>query len=785
MFRSFFTITFRNLARNRLFTAINIVGLAIGLCCLLLASMFIYDEYTFDAHNRNADRIFRVVVDFRNDRSVINWARSSAAIAHYLAGNYPEIERVVRIRKNPATDLYSNRNVSFYEGNIFFADSSIFDVFDIGLHEGNPRQALSRKNSIILTPAIAKKYFPDSDPVGQIIRFNNQVDLIITGIMKPMPANAHFVADGFISFSTLYDLFGENRLMHWGQFDHHTYLLLDKSASAPLLEKKFPDFLKRYAPAWVPEKETLLLQPLLSIHLHSDLKDEIAPNSSPMYSYVIGTIACFIILMAFANFINLSTAMHMARFKEIGIQKILGANTGHLALYSWMESAAVCIIAFIGALALAGITLPSFNLATGKQMMLQSNYWLVLGLLMIVLVIASAGAVFPALQSLRYNLAAKTHAAPGRRSLLRSSLVTFQFFVSILLITITLTVNSQSTFLEKSRIGFMSRDLITVPIKDRSQNDRHLTIVREIESLPGVERACFSSSTPGSDNAFTYTYTFPGTQVRDHPINTFIVDHNFPEVYGITLREGKLLDAGRNDTLVDVLLNEAAVKLFGLAAPIGQLVTGKVRGRVVGVVNDFNVTSLRSAIEPVIIYSFPATFRIVSVKLREGDHKPALANLGKKWPELYPGYPLEYGFLDSTIQQLHASEIQLMRGYRIFSLIALTISGIGLVGLTAYSLRRRFREISIRKVFGSSTGQIISWIYAGNAKMILIASALAWVAGYYLMQKWLEGFAHKVSMEFRHFLLPSLIVSLVVLVATGLQSFQAARVNPAESLREE
>jgi len=290
MFRSFLQLSLRNLFRkNRLFTLINVSGLAIGLACVFLIAIFIYDEYTFiydeytfDAYHKNADRIHRIVLDFSEEGNTVNWARTSAPIGQYLKGAYPEVEQVVRLRKNPGTDLLSQDEIKFYEERIFFADSSLFDVFDIALSRGDATSALRDKNSIVITDALAKKYFNNDDPIGKShddpigksLRLNNTLDLTITGIINEMPANSHFVADAFVTFSSLDELLGEKRLNHWGWMDHYTYVLLAPGSTAEQLQSKFPDFIKKNAPEWVPEKETLFLQSLKSIHMHSDRKDE-------------------------------------------------------------------------------------------------------------------------------------------------------------------------------------------------------------------------------------------------------------------------------------------------------------------------------------------------------------------------------------------------------------------------------------------------------------------------------------------------------------------------------
>ena len=788
MLRSFFRLSVRNLFhKNRLFTLINISGLAIGLASLLLVTLFIYDEYSIDKYHKNADRIYRIVLDFTEKGNIVNWARTSAPIGQYLTGAYPEIEQVVRLRKNPGTDLLSREEVKFYEERLFFADSSLFKVFDFTLSSGNPALALKEKNSMIITAALAKKYFNNEDPVGKSLRFNNLIDLKITGIVNEMPANSHFIADAFITFSSLDDLLGEKRLTHWGWMDHYTYVLLTKGSTQEQVETKFPDFLRKNAPEWVTEKEKLYLQPLTSIHLHSDRKDEVTPNSHEVYSYILGTIALFILLMAFANFINLSTATLVSRFKEISIQKVLGASRFQLTIYFWIESIMICLIALLMAFFLASLALPYFNLTTGKHISIMSSPWLIVPSLLLAVLIGFFSGIIPTIQAGRLSILKinKPQENSMSKSTIRTALITFQFSISILLITSTWIVSTQFNFLKSSRLGFISDHVVVIPVKDRSQNDRHSIIVNEISQLPGVAKASYSSSMPGCNNAYTYTYTLVGSDAGERSMAVFLVDENFFDIYGIKLKEGRLPSLENRDTLAEVVLNEAAVQQLHLSQPIGQLVTGQVKGKVVGVIEDFNYATLHSAIDPVIMYSYPPNFRFVSVKFVGDEIQNNLTALEKRWQELYPGYPLEYFFLDDKIKQLYGAEFQLSKAYTSFSIIAVIIASIGLIGLTTYLLTRKLKEISIRKVFGSSTPQLIRWIYSGYLKIIIIAVLISWSFGYYWMNRWLEGFAFKIELSPLHFVFPVLIMISILLLTTGIQTMRASRTNPVDNLRDE
>lgn len=788
MFRSFLQLSLRNLFhKNRLFTIINISGLAIGLGCLFLIALFIHDEYTFDAYHKNADRIHRIVLDFAEEGNTVNWARTSAPIGEYLQGAYPEVEQVVRLRKNPGTDLLSYNDIKFYEEKVFFADSTLFDVFDITLKQGDAAIALKDKNSVVITEELAAKYFNNETPIGKTLRLNNLIDLKVTGILNEMPSNSHFVAEAFITFPTLIDLLGDRRFNHWGWMDHYTYLLLREGSNPQQLEAKFPDFITGNAPGWVSEKEKLFLQPLKSIHLHSDRKDEITPNSRESHSYILGTIALFILLMACANFINLTTATLTTRYKEISIQKVLGAGRFHLITYFWIESMLICLIAVLIAFGLTYLALPYFNITTGKQIQFTSSLWLVAPALVLTILVGFLSGIVPTFQASRLSILKILRPQGGLmgKANVRTALITFQFCISILLITATWVVVTQFKFLKSSRLGFTSDNVIVIPVKDRSQNDKHATIANEISQLPGVTITSYSSSSPGCNNAYTYTYTFTGTDAGEQTMAVFLVDGNFFDLYQIKLKEGSFPDPGKVDTLVDVVLNETAANQLRLAQPVGQLVTGQVKGRVVGVVEDFNHSTLHSPIAPLIMYSYPGNFRFVTVKLAGAGTQNQLVILEKRWQELYPGYPLEYFFLNDKIQQLYGAESQLGKAYTSFSTIAILLSGIGLIGLTTYLLNRKLKEISIRKVFGSSTTELVRWIYSGYIKVILIATLIAWALAYYWMSQWLSGFAFKTELDIMHFVLPVIIMILFLLLTTGIQTIKASKTNPIDNLRDE
>ena len=457
-----------------------------------------------------------------------------------------------------------------------------------------------------------------------------------------------------------------------------------------------------------------------------------------------------------------------------------------MAVYFLIESMIICITAMLGAYFLVFVALPYFNILTGKQIPIENTVWFVFPSLVLALVIGFLTSIIPFYQAGRISILRTTKAqGMTSKSAVRTALITFQFAISIMLITATWIVSSQVTFLKSSRFGFQSDNVIAIPVKDRSQNDRSTTITAELSKLKGVENASYASSMPGASNAYTYTFNFVGTENGEQTMPTFLVDEHFFDLYGIKLKEGRFPNVENRDTLNEVVINTAAVEQLHLSQPIGQLITGNVKGRIVGVIENFNYASLHSPIQPVIMYSYPGNFRFVSVKLAEGEIQNGLASLEKKWPELYPGYPLEYSFLNDQMQQLYASEYQLTEAYTSFSIMAIIIAGIGLIGLTTYLLTRKLKEISIRKVFGSSTSQLIAGVYSGYVKMILISTLIAWALSYYWMNRWLNGFAYKTDLSLQYFILPAAIMVFVLLLTTFIQTVKASLTNPVENLKDE
>jgi len=790
MIKSYFLTALRNILKSsKTHSLLNIIGLGIGFSCALLISFFVFDEYSYDRYHTNHERIFRVVHNWTNEM-VTPWARTSAPLGPALKSYYPEIEQMTRVRKNPRTDLLEYGEKEFYEERLYFADSTFFEVFSFKLNSGNPKTALQNVNSILLTERMAEKYFDDEDPIGKIIRYNNSLDLMVTGILEEVPSNSHFTFDFLVTFSSLKDVIGNRRLEHWAWFDHHTYILMEPNTKVAEFEASLPEFMKANTPEWLPERMILFLQPLASIHLHSDLKDELLPNSNPKYSFILITVAIFILGMAIINFMNLATARYASRSVEIGIRKVMGAHRGQLISYYLLESVTLSTLSFVFAIVLLILLLPWFNNLSGKEIQFFSERYtmLVSAMFLLSILVGLFSGSYPAffLSRLKPVKVLKGTFVPGKSTtLIRKGLVVFQFTISILMIIATLVVSFQLNYFNTTSLGFSKDRIIVVPIKDRTQNSRYSAMVNEIKNHAAIEAVSYSSSTPGAENNMTFSFRKKGDGTDSEAMATFFIDENFLSLYEINILDGDYItDKFMADSTLAMIINESAAKYFDLKDPIGQQLDGSFSGTIIAVIEDFNFKSLHNKMEPLVIAKSTNWFRQISIRIKAGQAKEAISYLESKWPELY-GQPLEYSFLNENIKKLYIAEEKLSRTFKFFAGIALAIAALGLIGLGTFTVEKRSKEIGIRKVLGGSSSGIVGLFYFDFLKLIVISAVIALPLSHFIMKNWLESFAFRITPGVDIYLIPILLLTILLAISIGYQTLKASLANPVNSLRDE
>uniref|UniRef100_UPI0040486299 ABC transporter permease n=1 Tax=Roseivirga sp. TaxID=1964215 RepID=UPI0040486299 len=519
------------------YTAINIAGLAIGFASFLVAILYSVDELSYDDFHPNPSQIYRLVVDWDGDGIQRDWARASVPVGQVGDGFIPEITQRVRIRKNPGTDLITVNNESFYEPQLLMVEPAFFNLFGFTLETGDKEKVLSDKYSIVLTEATAIKYFGNQNPIGQIIRYDGQFDLKVTGIVKNPLSRSHIQFDCLISFELLDEIFPKSRLDHWGQFDHYTYVRLAENTDADVVESKMVDYLSSQAPDWVSEKITLKLQPIQDIHLNSSRQSELNPNSDKAY-YLVFMSAAILILVSI-NYINLSYATYLSRGKEMMMKKILGATKTGLLKDLVTESVLISLTAMLLAWFIVNFTITEIGQITGKDFWQFSTSSFTLLALSVGLITGLISGIPPALSLIKtQNHVAKL---PSKtKNTMSHTMILIQLSVSSLLIMAMFAVTQQFNYLQNTSLGFNGAKTLIIPIKDRSLNTGYQPTINEIKSISGIESASFSSTTPGTNNALTYTYSISGTDRNDVALTTVIADEFFYELYDIRLKAGRL-----------------------------------------------------------------------------------------------------------------------------------------------------------------------------------------------------------------------------------------------------
>jgi putative ABC transport system permease protein len=793
--KNYITVAFRNLKRHKGYSFINIAGLAVGMACCLLIFLYVRHELGYDRYHDKADRIWRVTTELVFENG-FNRATTPAPLGPAMAAEFQEIESVARFMK--AYDiadkiLVSRGPCTFYEDKWLFADASVFDVFSFPLLRGNPKTALQAPLSVAITESVAGKYFGTDDPMGKVLTVldrHKKTDYLVTGILKDIPKNSHFRFDFLAAFSSL-DQY-EFNLSNWFNIMYYTYAVLKKESRSTDLENKFPGLVKKYTGYSVMQ---LHLQPLASIHLHSQLGQEIEPNSDVVYVYVLSAIALLILLIACANFINLTTSQSAARAKEVGLRKVVGANRRQLVTQFLGESVFLMMLALCVALILIEIILPGFNVFTGKDIGLirSVNLWLIAGLVGITLLVGLASGAYPAFILSVFDpvqVIKRRRNPGGKKSFLRRGLIVFQFAISAVLIISTIIVGNQMHYARSKKLGFHKEQVVVLPLWRSGPNVSTKALKNEFLKNPRVLNASFSSGLPGRilHQWFVQIEGVDSLKAQAKPsIAVLMVDHDFVKTMGLKLAEGRdFSERFISDEQEAVLLNEAAVEAYGLKSPIGLKVkTENKSGIVIGILKDFHFASLHQRIEPLIMYIAPRYFNYLSIRISPGDIPASLAFLKEKWEVAAPGQPFEYFFLDADFQRFYRSEEKLGRLFGCSSLLAVIVACLGLFALVSYSAERQTKEIGIRRILGASLPGLVLSLTKQFFKLVLIANLVAWPVAYYAMNRWLQRFAYRTSIGLGTFVLAAAIVFVIAGLTVSAQAVKAALANPVDSLKYE
>ena len=809
MIKNYFIIAVRNLFRNQTFALINILGLAIGMAASILILIYVEYELNYDRFHNESEQIYRVAVDGRMSGDFFSAAVSPAPLAPELKRSYPEVENAVRLRNISQEALLSAGDKRIYESNLMMADSAFFEIFTFEPVYGDLLTALDAPLSIILTETLAHKLFDQENPVGQVLKFNNETTLKVSAVIADVPGNTHFDFHALVSWSSMKVLepwYSDN---NWGSLAYYAYVKLADEANPEAFEQKirtvimdkiiiesgespevFEDFQMEF---------NAFLQPVKDIHLHSNLMAEVAPTSNPSYVYTFSAIAIFILLIACINFMNLTTARSAGRAKEVGVRKVHGACKKQLIRQFIIESIILSLTSLVIALLLVEIFLPYFGEVVNRQLNpgILTNPGMVLRYLFLAVVVGFIAGSYPAfylssfqpadvLKNIRYR--------GTRRSVgLRNVLVVFQFAISVFLIIGTGIINHQIEYMQNRRLGFDKERVLVVEMRSERLRNNVQEIINQLRLVPVVEQVSASTMNPG--NGSDGSAYFPEGESANDPWLIFHagVDYNYIETMKMTMIRGRSFSREFGTDTAAVIINKTLWDKLGW----GEDVLGKTftpndplntkTYEVIGVVDDFYFASLHEPVEPFIFHLRKQGMRNICIRLHPGDIAGHLKEVEQAWRRLEPDFPFDYRFIDQAFDELYHAEIRLSKMYIYFSIVAIFIACLGLFGLSSFMAEQRTKEIGIRKTFGATASGLSLMLTKDFTKWIGLSNLFAWPAAYYLMDRWLNQFAYRIRIveTWDVFVYAAIFSYLIAVITVSFQAFRAASVNPVHSLKYE
>ena len=800
MLQNYTRIGVRNLLKNKLFSAINIGGMAISLAIFFVIALYIVDELKFDRHIGEAHLKFRVYNEhFNDDGSTKKGAMVPPMIAPTLAAEYPQVEYYARFLNFNAAPLFEVGDKKFAEDKGGAADPRIFDMLSVPLLEGDRRTALREPNTVAINRTLKEKYFGDKDAVGETIEVFDQPFRVVA-VFEDFPPHAHFQRNYFLAMDGVVP---DQRMQSWGWNQFHTYIKLKAGSRGDDLESRLPDFAERNAwPVTKPNGGYYIphLIPIEDIHLYAwDQAWDIAVRGNIQTIYILSAIAVFILLIAVLNFVNLSTARAISRMKEVGVRKVMGAFRAQLIHQFISESVLVALIALMLAAGIAAIALPYLNAFTGKHIpteLLLSPTW-VAALLGSGVVTGILAGIYPALFISAYrpaHILSNKGAGRSGRTVLRQGLVVFQFILSFFLIIASFVVSEQHTFMRNADMGFEKENLIVLPLRgDMGLNPE--TTKHAFGNHPGVVSTSMGYGLPGE--AFAGDGIIDKATGKRWHINLLTVDQDYIRTLGLELVAGR--DFSRDvpwDTSHAFILSETAAKMLGHADP-GDALDHEIswerwdapdslkEGKVIGVIKDVQLNSMRESIAPIALQIYPFAYATMTLRIRPDDIPATIAHLEKQWKAFNREWPFEYRFLDENFDRMYKAEENLATLFGIFTGFTIAVACLGLFGLVVYSTTQRYREISIRKVLGASGGGLVLMLTKNYVILVAIAFLIAVPLSYYAAWQWLQGFAFRIPVTPVLFVKAGLLIMIIALTTVGIQAFRATLANPVDALKEQ
>ncbi|SKC82576.1 ABC transporter permease [Ohtaekwangia koreensis] len=800
MFKNYMTSVWRYISRNKAFTSINVLGLAIGMMACMLITQYVMHEFSYDDFLKNKNQIFRVQLD-RYDKGELStrWASGCAGVGADLKNDFPEVQYYTRLTQR--NSVFAHDDVFFKEDYAYFASEDFFRVFSIKLLEGTDSVVLKDPFKIVVSQSMAKKYFGSENPIGKLLKNNGENDYEITGVFEDLPDNSHMKIDILMSFSSLNKLWNDP-ITSWQWDGFLTYILLDERTNVKAFEAKLPAFVQKHAGEELKKYSASMvfhLQPVTDIHLDSDFIGEFKQNGNRQSTYFLSIVAVLILIIAWINYINLSTAKSIERAREVGVRKVMGGFRSQLIQQFLFESVLLNAVAVVIAIAFVILLTPSFSDITGRQLdyllFRQKMFWVWMGLLIIGGALLSG--LYPAFVLSGYK---PVEVLKGRFKntnkgiYFRKGMVITQFIASITLIVGTFTVYRQIRHMQEQELGVnIDQTLIlnSPNVVDSTYQQKFQVFKNTIEQYSEVAGMTASTSIPGRQpgwNAGGIRRLSQGEEDAKQ-YRVILMDHDFTKVFGIALAAGRSFSAETSDEESSVLLNEAACRQMGFQHP-EEALNDKIffwgdTFKIVGVVKNYHQESLKKAYDPLVFRYGKSPGGYYSIKFNTANVKESLVNFENDWKTLFPGNPFIHFFLDDHYNQQYKADQQFGKVFGIFSTLAIFIACLGLFGLSSLTAIQRTKEIGVRKVLGASIPSILSLISKDYIALLGISIVVSTPLAWWVMTTWLQSFANRIAMEWWIFALPSLVVIAIALFTVSIHTIKAARTNPAKSLRYE
>lgn len=804
MLKNYIKIAFRSFKKNKTYSGINIFGLAIGISAFIFITLFIQDEISYDKFHENSDRIYRVTGSYdRGEDARVQSALTTYVLGPQIAFQFPQIEKAVRISPNNiSTFLIDGEYIQ--QENIIYADSGFFDVFSFPLTEGSTKNLFQVANEAVVSEKTALKLFGSKSPIGLTLESDGTF-LTVVGVMKEFPENSHFDAEMIVSIATVHDQYPDWIRNNWSGTSHYTYALLSKNTDPGLLESEINTFWDSNVQDYgnLAEYADFALQPLAKIHLESNLVNEIEANGDITYIYLFGIVGLVILIIAAINYMNLATAQSITRTTEVGIRKVLGAESGHVKKQFLSESIIISSVSFFIGVISVELLLPYFNQITGKNIAIafpESLPFLV-GIFGVMILIGLVSGSYPSFWLSRLNIIrtikSNNLGANKGGELLKRGLVTFQFTISAVVLISTILVSKQLEYIQNKKLGINPEEVVVFPLQSNDIVNRYDEIKSELVKESWVTSVtATNNSMPGRVSNWR-PYRLDGVE-DDFSLPTIIIHDDFLETLEAEIIEGRGYAIDRTtDVASSYVINEAAAALLGLEEPVGTKLTGRTftgsewgtkDAEIIGVVKNFHFTSLHDEIQPVVfsLYSEATTdIATVAVRVKTNNFEQAIASLEATWDQFSNGEPFFYSFLDQDIASLYEAEKRFLLLFSVFSTLAIIISCLGILGLVAFAVNQKMKEIGIRKVLGANAFNII-WAFAKNYSFLIILSNLiAWPIAYLVMSDWLQNFAYSVPIGAFEFILAGLLIFSIAIGTVVLIAFKATQMNPVDTLKNE